>query len=150
MALIADIREQLKNAMREKDTVSLDTLRSVLSAVTNELVATGQQPQSEASDDLVLKVIAKLVKQRKDAISQFEAGGRNDLADTEKAQLAVLEKFMPPQMGEDEIRAIAEKKKAELNVTEKAKAGILTGAIMKEVAGRADGSLVKSIVESLF
>jgi uncharacterized protein len=150
MTIITDIREQLKNAMRSKDQIALDTLRSVTSACTNELVAQGKTPQDEVTDDIVLSVIKRLVKQRKDAIAQFEAGGRADLAETEKAQLAVLETFMPAQMSEADIRAIAEKKKAELNITDKAKAGILTGAVMKEVAGNADGGLVKQVVESLF
>jgi uncharacterized protein YqeY len=147
--LIHDIREQLKEAMREKDTVAMDTLRGVVSATQNELVANGKTPQDEAGDDVVQKVIARLVKQRKDAIGQFEAGGRTDLADNEKAQLAVLEKFLPAQMSDDEIRAIVDRKKTELNITDTAKSGILTGAVMKEVAGGADGGRVKAIVESV-
>jgi uncharacterized protein len=150
MTVIQDIREQLKTAMREKDTIMLDTLRSVTSACTNELVSQGKTPQDEITDEVALKVIGRLIKQRKDSIEQFERGGRPDLADTEKLQLAVLEKFQPPQLSEETIRTIAEQKKAELNVTDPAKAGILTGAVMKEVAGRADGQLVKRIVDSLF
>ena len=99
---------------------------------------------------MALKVILKLIKQRKDAITQFEAGGRADLAAEEKAQLALLEKFQPAQMSEADIRVIAERKKAELNVTDPSKSGILTGAVMKEVAGQADGGIVKLIVDSLF
>lgn len=148
--IIADIKEQLKTAMREKNQVALDTLRSVMSACTNELVAAGKTPQDEVTDEMVLKVVSRLIKQRKDSISQFEAGGRADLAESEKEQLAILEKFQPPQMSEDEIRTIAMRKKDELGITDKAKAGILTGAVMKEVGGNADGAVVKSIIESLF
>lgn len=150
MTIAHTIREQLKTAMREKNQVALDTLRSVLGGFTTELVAAGKTPQDDVSDDMALKVITKLVKQRKDAISQFEAGGRDDLAADEKLQLAVLEVYLPAQMSEAEIRTVAERKKAELGVTDKAKAGILTGAVMKELAGRADGALVKTVVESLF
>ncbi len=150
MTIATEVRENLKNAMREKNQNALDTYRAVLTAFMNELVSTGKTPQDEVDDATALKVIQKLIKQRKDAISQFEAGGRQDLADDEKAQLVYLEKFQPAQMSEADIRAIAEKKKAELNVTDKSKSGILTGAVMKEVAGAADGSTVKSIVESLF
>jgi len=149
MNIATEVREELKNAMRAKDQVALDTYRAVLTGFMNELVATGKTPQDEVSDDMALKVIQKLIKQRKDAISQFEAGARSDLAEVEKQQLAVLEKFQPAQMSEADIRAIAERKKAELNITDKTKAGILTGAVMKEVAGQADGSMVKNIVESL-
>ncbi len=150
MTIAQDIREQMKQAMRDKNQMALDTYRGVLTAFMNELVATGKTPQDEVSDDMALKVIQKLIKQRKDAISQFEAGGRQDLAGDEQLQLKVLEKFQPAQMSEDDIRAIAERKKTELNVTDKAKSGILTGAVMKEVGGAADGSTVKKIVEELF
>ncbi|MES2224937.1 MAG: GatB/YqeY domain-containing protein [Patescibacteria group bacterium] len=150
MTIAQSIREDLKQAMRDKHQVALDTYRAILTGFMNELVATGKTPQDDVSDDMALKVILKLIKQRKDAISQFEAGGRADLADQEKEQLAVLEKFQPAQMGEAEIRAIAEQKKAELNITDKAKSGILTGAVLKAAAGQADGMLVKQIVESLF
>lgn len=150
MTIATEVRENMKNAMREKNQTALDTYRGVLSAFTVELGNNGLTPQDEISDEMALKVIQKLIKQRKDAISQFEAGGRSDLAEEEKGQLALLEKFQPAQMSEADIRAIAEKKKAELNVTDKAKAGVLTGAVMKEVAGQADGAMVKAIVESLF
>jgi uncharacterized protein YqeY len=150
MTIATEVRENMKQAMRDKNQPALDTYRGALSAFTAELVASGKTPQDEVTDELALKVILKLIKQRKDAISQFEAGGRADLADEEKAQLVFLEKFQPAQMSEADIRVIAEQKKAELNVTDKAKAGILTGAVMKATGGQADGGLVKSVVESLF
>lgn len=145
-----DIRERLKDAMRSKDQVALDTYRGIISAFTNELVAAGKTPQDEVTDDIALAVIKKTIKQRRDAISQFEAAGRNDLAESDKAQLALLEHFMPAQMSEDEIKAIALKKKEELGVTDTAKLGILVGAVMKETGGNADGQVVKKIVEDLF
>lgn len=143
------IREQLKTAMREKDQVALDTLRAVLSAFTNELVASGKTPQDEVGDDMALKVIARLIKQRRDAIEQFTAANRMDLVEGEELQLKVLEQFQPAQLSDTEIQTIAEHKKTEMNFTDKTKSGILVGAVMKEVAGRADGSRVKTIVESL-
>ena len=145
-----DIREKLKDAMRAKDQVALDTYRGLLSAFTNELVAAGKTPQDEVTDDIALTVIKKTIKQRKDAISQFETGGRQDLADADKAQLALLDVFQPAQMSEADIKVIAEKKKAELGVTDTSKLGILVGAVMKETGGNADGQVVKKIVEDLF
>lgn len=145
-----EIREKLKEAMRAKDQVALDTLRSVISGFTSELVSLGKMPQDEVTDDIALKVIMKLVKQRKDAISQFEAGGRSDLAEDEKAQLAVLEIYMPKQVSEDDIRSVAQKKKEELGISDKSKMGILVGATMKEFGAQADGSIVKKVVEELF
>ena len=149
MTIATDIREKLKNAMREKNQDALDTYRALLTGFMNELVASGKTPQDEVSDDMALKVITKLIKQRRDSIAQYEAGGRADLVDAEKSQLALLEQFQPAQLTDEEIKAIAEAKKTELNFTDKSKSGILVGAVMKEVAGRADGGRVKTIVESL-
>ena len=145
-----DIREKLKDAMRSKDQVALDTYRGIISAFTNELVAAGKTPQDEVTDDIALAVIKKTIKQRKDAISQFEAAGRTDLADSDRSQLALLEGFMPAQMNEDDIRTIAMVKKVELGIVDKTKLGILVGAVMKETAGNADGQVVKKVVEELF
>ena len=150
MSLQSEIKEKLKDAMREKDQIKLDTLRSVLSAFTNETVSLGKTPQDELGDPEALTVIKRLIKQRKDSIQQFEAGGRADLAETEKAQLSILEAYQPAQMSEEEVRSIAQRKKDELNVTDKSKAGILVGAIMKETGGNADGSVVKRVVDELF
>ncbi len=153
MTIATEVRENMKNAMREKNQTALDTYRGVLSAFTQELGNMGKTPQDEVTDDVALKVILKLIKQRKDAILQFELGGRTDLVDEEKAQLALLEKFQPAQMSEADIRTIAEKKKTELSITDKTKTGILTGAVMKAISAQsaqADGGLVKSVVESLF
>lgn len=145
-----DIREKLKDAMRNKDQVALDTYRGILSAFTNELVAAGKLPQDEITDEIALSVIKRTIKQRKDAIEQFTAGGRADLADADREQLALLEVFQPAQMSEADVRSIAEKKKAELGIEDRAKLGILVGAVMKETGGNADGQMVKKVVENLF
>ena len=148
-----EIREQLKQAMRDKDQATLDALRGVMSAFTNELVSSGKTPQDEVTDEIALKVILRTIKQRRDAIEQFEKAGRTDLADADKLQLAVLERFQPAQMSESDIAAIASAKKLELNVTDSAKMGILVGAVMKEITARgesADGGVVKKVIEQLF
>lgn len=151
--IIQTIREQLKDAMRSKNQPALDALRGVMSACTNELVATGKSPQDEVTDDIALKVILRTIKQRQDAIAQFEAGGRTDLAEEDKKQLEVLIQFQPAQMAESDIRDIATAKKAELGMTDKTKMGMLVGAVVKEIAVRgesADGGVVKKIIEELF
>ena len=148
--LQSQIREKLKVAMKERDQVGLDTLRAVIAACTNELVAIGKTPQDELGDDGVVKVIGRLIKQRKDSIEQFKGAGRVDLVAGEQAQLWVLEQFMPEQMSEEKIRAIAVAKQLELELTDKSKIGILVGAVMKEVGSQADGAVVKKIVEHLF
>jgi uncharacterized protein YqeY len=150
MSIATNIREQLKLAMKDKNQDALDTFRSVISAFTSELVASGKTPQDEVTDEIAQKVIQKIIKQRQDSISQFEAGGRNDLAEIEKAQLAFLVPFMPVQMSEEKIREIVLAKKEALNFTDKAKMGMLVGAVMKEVGASADGAVVKKIVEESF
>lgn len=144
------IREKIKEAMIAKDSVRLGVLRGILAAFTNELVAKGKTPQDTLPDEDCLNVIKRLGKQRKDSIEQFEKGGRTDLAESEKAELAVIETFLPASMSKDEIRKIAEAKKAELGITDKAKMGMLMGAVIKEAKGNANSDDVKEVLESLF
>ncbi|MEY2640821.1 MAG: hypothetical protein RL150_214 [Candidatus Parcubacteria bacterium] len=150
MALVDTIKEQMKQAMRDKDQVRLTVLRGLLSAFTNELVATGKTPQDAVSDELAMTVIKRSAKQRKDAIEQFVAGGREDLAEGERAELLVLDAFLPQLMSRDEIKAIATAKKEALGVTDKAGMGKLMGALMAELKDRADGGDVKAVVDELF
>lgn len=150
MSLHESLRESLKTAMKAKDAVALTTIRSIMTACTNELVATGKTPQDQLDDVSILAVIKRLAKQRKESIVQYEAAGRPELAEPEKLELAVLEAYLPTLMTQDQIRPVAEAKKAELGVTDKLKLGILVGAVMKELGGQADGGDVKTVVESLF
>ncbi len=136
--------------MLAKDTVRLTVLRGLLTAFTNELVATKRKPQDELLDTEIIAVIRKAVKQRKDSIEQFRKGGREDLARAEEDELKILETFLPQTMSKDDIRKKVEEVKARLGITDKAKTGQLIGATMKELNGLADGNDVKEIVESLF
>ncbi len=135
--------------MLAKETMRLNTLRGISAAITNELVATKRKPDAELSDEEVLNVIRRQVKQRKDSIEQFRKGGREELAAAEEAEMKVLEAYLPQMMGKDEIKKIAEAKKAEMNA-DKSKMGVLMGAVMKELKGKADGADVKEVVEKLF
>ncbi|MBP7832064.1 MAG: GatB/YqeY domain-containing protein [Candidatus Pacebacteria bacterium] len=145
-----NIKEGIKEAMKAKDSVRLETLRGVATALTNELVAKGKTPQDMIGDEDAIAVITRLAKQRRDSISQFKAGGREDLVAEEEAQLSILEAFLPTLMSREEILPIAQAKKEELGITDKTKAGQLTGALMKDLKGQADGGVVKEVVESLF
>lgn len=150
MSLHEQIKGEVKAAMLAKDAVKLSVVRNMISSFTNELVATGKMPQDILDDVSVLKVIKRLSNQRKDSIEQFVNGGRPELAEGEKAELAILEAYLPTLMSKEEIRKVAIEKRDELGVTDKAKAGQLTGAIMKELAGKADGGDVKAVVDELF
>lgn len=150
MALHEEIQGQIKAAMMAKDSVRLTVLRGLVSAFTNELVATKRTPQEKLKDEEVLAVIRRGVKQRKDSIDQFTAGGRPELAESEKAEMLILETYLPKLMSIEDIKAFAESKKAELGITDKSKVGLLMSALMKDLKGKADGGDVKSVVESLF
>ena len=144
------IKNQIKEAMMAKDTVRLTVLRGLSSVITNDLVEKGRTPQGELTDDEVLTLIRRQVKQRKDAIEQFIAGGRDDLAENEKSELAILEVYLPQMMSEDEVKKIVESKKSELNISDVKDKGRLMSEIMKDLKGKADGLIVKNIVDSLF
>jgi uncharacterized protein YqeY len=149
MSLHTQIKSELKEALKARDDAKLRTVRSMLTAFTNELVATGKKPQEELDDAGVLAVIRRLTKQRKESIVQFEAGNRPDLAKSEKTELEILEAYLPRMMPPEEIRPIAEKKIAEMGIADKSKMGMLIGSLMKELQGRADGAEVKRVVEEL-
>lgn len=150
MELHTQIKGELKDALKAKDAVRLRTVRSMLTAFTNELVATGKTPQDTLADDAVLSVIKRLAKQRKDSIEQYEAASRPELAEPEKEELVVLESYLPTLMSREEILPVAQAKKTELGIEDKSKMGMLVGAVMKELQGKADGADVKAVVESLF
>lgn len=146
MSLQTDIKTGIKEAMMKKDEVRLTVLRSIQATITNEIIA---KKATELVDEDVLTIIRRSVKQHKDSIDQFTKGKRMDLVSSEQAELVVLEEFLPTMMDKAEIKKIAEKKKSELGITDKSKAGMLTGALMKDLKGRADGADVKSVVEEL-
>jgi len=152
MSLATDIKEEMKNAMREKDTSKTMVLRGLLTGFTNELVAIGKTPQDEVSDDIAMTIIKRQAKQRKDSIEQFTKGGREDLVEKEQEELAMLEGYLPTMMPKEEIQKIAEAKKEEMGIdgTDKSKMGMFMGALMKDLGGKADGGDVKEIVDSFF
>lgn len=144
------IKNKIKEAMMAKNTVLLETLRSMVSAFTNELVSKGRKPSEFLSDEEVLAVITRLSKQRKDSIEQYKKGNRQDLVKEEESQLHILEGYLPKLMEKSEIEKVAKSKKEELGISDATKKGILMQALMKELRGKADGSDVKEVVDSLF
>lgn len=147
------IKEQIKDALRAKDTIRLDVLRGLSALCTNEVVA-GKAPAGSEylTDDTVLTLIRRSVKQRKDSIEQFQKGGRTDLVEKEKAELIILESFLPSMMPREEVKIIVtmriEALKSQGNFDPKS-SGKIIGMLMKELAGKADGADVKSVVEEL-
>lgn len=149
MTLQETIKEAIKDAMRAKDSVKLDALRGLSAAMSNEAVTLGRTPQDPLSDEEALAVIRRGAKQRKDAIAQFEAAGRPELAVDEKTQLAIIEAYLPQMMAREDVRAIATAKAAELGLSTKDQAGALMKALMADLKGKADGADVKAVVEEI-
>lgn len=147
MSLHTQIKENIKSAMLAKETIKLEVLRAISTACMNELVTKGRKPNEELTDEETLAVITRMGKQRKDSIEQFEKAGRADLVEEEKAQYAYIEAYLPKLMSEDEVRAYIETKKAEgLDTTQK---GLVMKTLMQDLKGKADGQLVKQIIDSL-
>jgi uncharacterized protein YqeY len=142
------IKAEIKAAMIAKDSVRLGTLRLISAAFTNELVTQGRPPTDPLSQEDCMKVIKRMAKQRKDSIDQFVAGGREDLAEDEKAELAVIEAFLPAQMSEAEIEEKIKAKLAE-SPFDPAKKGQFIGMMCKELGDTADGATVKAIIDRL-
>lgn len=147
MTLQQQIREDMKTAMRTHESGKVTTLRGLLSAFTNELVAQKRKPSEELIDKDVLSVIKRAAAQRKDSIKQFRMGEREDLAIKEEAELEILEKYLPEAITKEEIERVARIKIEDLN--EDANQGQIIGAIMKEFDGSADGNDVKEVINKL-
>jgi uncharacterized protein YqeY len=143
------IKAGIPDALRAKDQVTLRTYRSLASAMTNEVVAKKRKPDEFLTDEEAFTILKRASNQRKDSIQQFEAGGRPELAIPEKEELAVIDALLPEQMSRKQVEEVVKAKMAELGVTDKSEAGKLTGAIMGQLKGKADGGLVKEVVDSL-
>jgi uncharacterized protein YqeY len=149
MAIHESIKAGIPDAMRAKDEVKLRTFRSLVTAMTNEVVAKKRKPDEFLNDDEALAVLKRAANQRKDSIEQFTKANRMDLVEPEKAELAVIEALLPIQMSREEIESVVKAKMAEMGVSSKSDAGKFTGAVMKDLKGRADGADVKAVIDSL-
>ncbi|MEK7463600.1 MAG: GatB/YqeY domain-containing protein [Patescibacteria group bacterium] len=148
ITLHENIKTQITEALRAHDTIRLETLRGLVSSFSYELIAQ-KSPAGFVDDDTALALIKKSVKQHKDSIEQFEKGGRKDLVKKEKAELAILEVFLPETMSRKDIKKIAEAKIAKDGKPDAKKLGQFMGMLMKELKGKADGADVKAVVEEL-
>jgi uncharacterized protein YqeY len=143
MGLKDRINEDMKAAMRARQAERLSAIRMLMAAVKQREVDT----RTEADDPAVLAIVEKLIKQRKDAIAQFEAGGRADLVSKETAEVAVLAEYLPQQMSEEEVNAAIEAAIAELGLAGPAAMGKVMGLLKPRLAGRADIGQVSAVVK---
>jgi len=136
----------MKTAMKAKDTVTLESLRAIKSALLLASTEKGGAKELTEADEVAL--VQKLVKQRKDSAAIYKEQGREDLAEPELAQVAVLERFLPEQLSEEEIKEVVGKIIAELGASSMKDMGRVMGMANKELAGKADGKTIAGIVKS--
>ncbi len=144
MSLKEQITEDMKAAMRAKDSGRLATIRLLTAAIKQKEV----DERIDVSDEQVLAIIEKMIKQRKDSISQFEAGGRQDLADIEKAELAILSTYMPAALSEAEVQAEVVAAVAAVGAAGPQDMGKVMGVLKPKLAGRADMTAVSAMVKA--
>lgn len=147
MSLEQEVMVRMKDAMKSKDE---DTLRG-LRAIKAEIIKAKTEPGAggEISEEGELKLLQRLVKQRKDSLEIFEKQNREDLAQKERAEISVIEQFLPKQMSEEEVRAALQNIISETGANAPSDMGKVMGAATKQLSGRADGKLIATIVKEL-
>ena len=146
MSLSAKIMEALKAAMKNKDSVALQALRSVKSAILLAQTQSGAKQDLSSEDEI--KLLQKLVKQRKDSAAIFTTQGRADLAGPELAEAAVIEQFLPQQLSEAEVADMVDAAIKATGASSMADMGKVMGMVTKQVSGRADGKTISTLVKA--
>jgi len=145
MTLRADIVKQQTEALKSREELRLSVLRMLLSAIKNAEI----DKKAELDDKEIQQIVARQIKQTKDAIKDFMAGGRNDLVLKNEAEIKILTEYLPEQMGEDDLMKIVKDTITELGVSDVSGVGKVMGAVMKKAQGQVDGNRVKEIVNQL-
>ncbi len=147
MSLEAKIMESLKTAMKAKDEVALRTLRAIKAAIIIEKTAEGASGEIDEATEI--KMLQKMAKQRKDSLQIFEQQQREDLSSKEREELAIIEQFLPAQMSEEEIKQALQQIINTVGASSMADLGKVMGIASKELAGKADGKLIATLVKEL-
>lgn len=148
MSLKDRIGDDIKTAMKARDKIRLETARGIKKLILekeSELRAKGREELNEGEE---IAILSQLAKQRRDAIAQFSAGGREDLAEKETQELAVIETYLPAQLSDAEIEAEVDAAIAAAGVTDAKQMGKVMGPLMQKLKGKADGQKVKALVEA--
>jgi len=163
MSLKIKIQNDLKSALKEKKEIKLSVLRLLISAINNkeiekrtktwkerpELLIEELEKESQLSDNETIEVISSEIKKRKEAILEFEKGEREDLVEKEKKEMEILQKYLPEQLSEEEIRKLAKEAIKKVKATEIKDMGKVMAEIMPKVKGKAEGSVVSKIIKEL-
>lgn len=147
MSLEQKVNEQITLAMKAKDEVSLRTLRAIKSAILLEKTAEGFSGEMNEAGEL--KLLQKLAKQRKDSLSIFEQQNREDLAQKEREEIAVIDKFLPAQMSSEDLRAAVQAIITQVGAASPADMGKVMGTASKQLAGQADGKAISEMVKTI-
>jgi uncharacterized protein len=148
MSLIERISEDIKTAMKAKDKIRLETVRSIKKVLLEKEVSLRPQGQTTLNESQEIEVLAQLAKQRREAIEQYRQAGRNDLADQEAQELAILEEYLPGQLSDEEIGAVVDEIIARTGASSAKDMGKVMGPAMQQLKGRADGQKVQSVVKA--
>lgn len=147
MELEKKIQEDLKEAMKAKDAVKLSAVRAIKAAIL--LAKTSEGASGDLSDADIVKIIQKLVKQRKESAEQYIACQRQELADNELAEVAAMEPYLPKQLSEAEVEEVLKGIIAELGVSKPQEMGKVMGVASKKLAGQAEGRVISALVKKL-
>lgn len=139
MPLKLQLTDDMKQAMRDRDAFRLGTIRYVLSEIKNEEIDHGEQ-----TDEQIQKLLASQVKKMKDAIEDFKKGNRQDLIDEEEKRIQIIQAYLPQQLGDEELEAIVKQVIADSGIEQ---VGPLTGKVMQQVKGQADGGRVSAMIQ---
>lgn len=143
------LSEDLKSAMRAKDDARLRTIRSLRAALMEKEIAERQGGEAQLSEEQEASVLQKQAKQRRDALEQFRAAGREDLASKEEEELRIIESYLPQQLGDEEVRQTVRRIVAELGPVTPREMGKVMGEAMRQLRGRAEGKRVQDAVQSI-
>ncbi|MBE9128790.1 MULTISPECIES: GatB/YqeY domain-containing protein [unclassified Coleofasciculus] len=147
MSLKDRISEDIKTAMKAKDKVRLETVRSIKKLLLEKEVSLRPQGQETLTETQELEILAQLAKQRRDSIEQYSKAGRDDLAQQEAEELAILEEYLPEQLSDEEVCAVLDEIIAQTGATSIKDMGKVMGAAMQQLKGRAEGQKIQAMVK---
>jgi hypothetical protein len=147
MSLKDRISEDIKTAMKARDKVRLETVRSIKKILLEKEVSVRPQGQDSLTESQDMEVLVQAAKQRREAIEQYRLAGRNDLAENEAQELAIIEEYLPRQLSDDEVTAVVDEIIASVGATSVKDLGKVMGPAMQKLKGQADGQKIQSIVK---
>lgn len=148
MSLKDRISEDIKNAMKTKDKIRLETVRSIKKVLLEKEVSVRPQGQESLTESQEIEVLAQQAKQRRDSIEQYRQAGREDLADKEAQELAIIEEYLPGQLSDEEVGAVVDEIIAQTGATSIKDMGKVMGPVMQQLKGRADGQKIQAVVKA--